>query len=415
MSGLGYMERLLAGVAVEWVPLGKALVRTTGTKITAAEMKGLHKEGAPLKIFAGGKTVAFVNFDDIPLKDINREPSIIVKSRGAIEFEYYDQPFSHKNEMWSYHSESDLLSTKFVYYYLKQNEAYFRGVGSKMQMPQISTPVTDDYLIPIPCPKDSQKSLAIQAEIVRILDAFTAFTAELIAELTAELTARKTQYSHYRNQLFSFNGADVEWKTLGEIGEFIRGKRFTKADYVDEGISAIHYGEIYTHYKTFASETHSKVKPALENSLRFAQKGDVIVTGVSETVEDVGKALAWLGDERVAFHDDSYAFRHKMNPKFIAYALQTDTFQDQKAQYVSTGKMKRLLVDGIKKVKLPIPFPNDPAKSLVEQARIVSILDKFDTITASLTEGLQREIVLRQKQYEFYRNLLLSFPKGDRA
>lgn len=257
--------------------------------------------------------------------------------------------------------------------------------------------------------------MAIQAEIVRILDAFTALTAEITAELTAELTARKTQYDHYRNQLLSLDGADVEWRTLGEIGEFIRGKRFTKADYVDEGISAIHYGEIYTHYGTFAIETLSKVRPALENALRFARKGDVIVTGVSETVEDVGKALAWLGDEQVAFHDDSYAFRHEMNPKFIAYALKTDAFQDQKAQYVSTGKMKRLLIDGIKKVKLPIPFPNDRAKSLAEQARIVSILDKFDTITTSLTEGLPREIALRQKQYDYYRNLLLSFPKGDKS
>ena len=57
-----------------------------------------------MKIFAGGKTVAYVDFSDIPLKDIKREPSIIVKSRGFIDFEYYEQPFSHKNEMWSYHS-----------------------------------------------------------------------------------------------------------------------------------------------------------------------------------------------------------------------------------------------------------------------------------------------------------------------
>lgn len=100
---MSFMEKLLDGVEVEWLPLGKVIVRTKGTKITAGQMKELHKDGAPLKIFAGGKTVAFVNFEDIPAKDINREPSIIVKSRGVIEFEYYDKPFSHKNEMWSYH------------------------------------------------------------------------------------------------------------------------------------------------------------------------------------------------------------------------------------------------------------------------------------------------------------------------
>ena len=131
---------LLEGVEVEWKPLGKVLFRTKGTKITAGQMKVLHKDCAPLKIFAGGKTFAFVDFEDIPEKDINNEPSIIVKSRGVIEFEYYDKPFSHKNEMWSYHCKNANINIKFVYYFLKMNELYFQNLGSKMQMPQIATP-----------------------------------------------------------------------------------------------------------------------------------------------------------------------------------------------------------------------------------------------------------------------------------
>ena len=106
MSRLSYMEKLFQSVNVEWKPLGEILVRTKGTNITAGQMKELHKDGASLKIFAGGKTIAFVDFKDIPKKDINTEPSIIVKSRGFIEFDYYDKPFSHKNEMWSYHSKN---------------------------------------------------------------------------------------------------------------------------------------------------------------------------------------------------------------------------------------------------------------------------------------------------------------------
>jgi type I restriction enzyme S subunit len=125
MSGLNFLERLLDGAAVEWKPLGNALVRTKGTKITASQMKKMHKEDASLKIFAGGKTVAFIDFEDIPAKDINREPSIIVKSRGVIEFEYYDKPFSHKNEMWSYHSKDKAINIKYVYHFLKLNEPYF--------------------------------------------------------------------------------------------------------------------------------------------------------------------------------------------------------------------------------------------------------------------------------------------------
>ncbi|CAJ1304133.1 TPA: restriction endonuclease subunit S [Escherichia coli] len=410
MSELSYLEKLLDGVKVEWKTLEKVLKRTKGTKITAGQMKALHKDNAPLKIFAGGKTVAFVDFKDIPEKDINREPSIIVKSRGIIEFEYYDKPFSHKNEMWSYHSNNDAISIKYIYYFLKINEGYFQKIGGKMQMPQIATPDTDKFEVPIPCPDNPEKSLAIQSEIVRILDKFTALTAEL----TAELNMRKKQYNYYRDQLLSFKDGEVEWKTLGEIGEFIRGKRFTKADYVEDGgISVIHYGEIYTRYGVYTTHSLSQVRADMAASLRYAKHGDVVITDVGETVEDVGKAVAWLGDDDIAIHDHCYAFRHSLNPKFISYYMQTDSFISEKAKYVARTKVNTLLINGFSKIMIPVPYPKDHEKSLKEQARIVEILDKFDTLTNSITEGLPREIELRQKQYEYYRDLLFSFPKPE--
>ncbi|MCS1641256.1 restriction endonuclease subunit S [Escherichia coli] len=406
MSELSYLEKLLDGVKVEWKTLEKVLKRTKGTKITAGQMKALHKDNAPLKIFAGGKTVAFVDFKDIPEKDINREPSIIVKSRGIIEFEYYDKPFSHKNEMWSYHSNNDAISIKYIYYFLKINEGYFQKIGGKMQMPQIATPDTDKFEVPIPCPDNPEKSLAIQSEIVRILDKFTA--------LTAELNMRKKQYNYYRDQLLSFKDGEVEWKTLGEIGEFIRGKRFTKADYVEDGgISVIHYGEIYTRYGVYTTHSLSQVRADMAASLRYAKHGDVVITDVGETVEDVGKAVAWLGDDDIAIHDHCYAFRHSLNPKFISYYMQTDSFISEKAKYVARTKVNTLLINGFSKIMIPVPYPKDHEKSLKEQARIVEILDKFDTLTNSITEGLPREIELRQKQYEYYRDLLFSFPKPE--
>lgn len=182
--------KMIEQAEVEWKPLGEILVRTKGTKITAGQMKELHKENAPIKIFAGGKTFALVDFDDIPQKDINNEPSIIVKSRGIIEFEFYDKPFSHKNEMWSYHSQNGNIEIKFVYYFLKQNEPHFQKIGSKMQMPQIATPDTDKFLIPIP-------PLELQKEIVKRLD--------ILTELEAELSLRKKQYQYYRDLLLTFD------------------------------------------------------------------------------------------------------------------------------------------------------------------------------------------------------------------
>jgi type I restriction enzyme S subunit len=172
MGKMNFLEKLLNGAEVEWKVLRQVLVRTKGTKITAGQMKELHKDGAPLKVFAGGKTIAFVNFEDIPAKNINKKPSIIVKSRGVIEFEYYEKPFSHKNEMWAYHSKDDGINIKYVYHFLKLNEPHFQHLGSRMQMPQIATPDTDKFQIPIPYPNNPEKSLVIQAEIVRILDTF---------------------------------------------------------------------------------------------------------------------------------------------------------------------------------------------------------------------------------------------------
>ncbi|HFC3981593.1 TPA: restriction endonuclease subunit S, partial [Neisseria gonorrhoeae] len=216
---------------VEWKPLGEVLVRTKGTKITAGQMKEMHKDNAPLKIFAGGKTFALVDFDDVPDKDIHREPSIIVKSRGIIEFEYYDKPFSHKNEMWSYHSVNKHIYIKYVYYFLKTQENYFRNIGSKMQMPQIATPDTDNYKIPIP-------SLETQQKIVKILDKFTELEATLEATLEAELALRKRQYRYYRDLLLDFDNQigggiadgyqcrlkNVVWKTLGEVAEYSKNR-----------------------------------------------------------------------------------------------------------------------------------------------------------------------------------------------
>ena len=104
-----------------------------------------------------------------------------------------------------------------------------------------------------------------------------------------------------------------------------------------------------------------------------------------------------------------------INPKYYWHFAQSSFFWDQANSLVSGGGQPQFNANVLQRVKLPIPFPNDPEKSLAEQARIVAILDRFDALTTSLSEGLPREIALRQKQYEYYRNLLLSFPKGDQA
>jgi type I restriction enzyme S subunit len=104
-----------------------------------------------------------------------------------------------------------------------------------------------------------------------------------------------------------------------------------------------------------------------------------------------------------------------MNPKFVSYCMQTQSFIAKKAKHVARTKVNTLLVKGFSKVEIPVPFPGDPEMSLAEQARIVAMLDKFAVLTNSISDVLPREIALRQKQYEHYRDQLLSFPKSEEA
>ena len=388
-----YIARLLQGAEVVWEPLGEVLKRTKGTKITAGQMKAIHKDKAPVKIFAGGKTVAFVNFEDIPEKDINQKPSIIVKSRGIIEFEYYDKPFSHKNEMWSYYSENENVNIKYVYYFLKQQEPYFQKLGSKMQMPQITLPDTEKFPIPLP-------PISVQQEIVRILDKFT----ELEAELEAELDCRKRQYEYYCNKLLTYEGNEVEWKTLGEVGEIRMCKRILKEQTSD-------YGEV-PFYKigTFGKDADAYISKELFNEYRakynYPNVGDILISAsgtIGRTVIFDGKE-AYFQDSNIVWIEND---QKKVLNKYLFYC-----YQIAKWNISEGGTIQRLYNDNLRKTLIPIPYPNNPEKSLEEQQRIVNILDKFNTLINSISEGLPKEIALRRKQYEYYREQLLSFPKG---
>ena len=385
------LDKLLKGQNVEWLPLGEALKRTKGTSITAGQMKELHKDNAPVKIFAGGKTFAMVNYEDIPSKDINNEPSIIVKSRGIIEFEYYDKPFSHKNEMWAYHSQNSNIAIKYVYYFLKTQEQHFQNIGSKMQMPQIATPDTDKFLIPIP-------PLDVQAEIVRILDAFTAVTAEL----TAELNMREKQYQYYRDKLLTFSDNEVEWKTLGNIALKISSGGTPKtgvAEYYDGNIpwlrtQEVNFGEIW--------ETDIKITElGLKNSsARMIPANCVIVAMYGATV---GK----VGINKIPMATNQACANIQVNEKLANYRYVFHVLKS-KYQYIKslgTGSQTNINAQIVKNLEIPIPTLN-------EQKRIANILDKFEALTHSITEGLPKEINLRQRQYEYYREQLLDFPRN---
>jgi type I restriction enzyme, S subunit len=291
------------------------------------------------------------------------------------------------------------LDPKYVVYFM-QSEA-FNGPKemfvARAKVKRLSTNGLARLRIPVP-------PLKVQHEIVRTLDHFTELRTELQTELGAELEARRLQYGYHRDRLFAFPGANgVQRVPLGELGEIFRGKRFTKADYVPEGgVACIHYGEIYTDYGTVATRAVSRVRADLGENLRFAHRGDVVLTDVGETVEDVGKAVAWLGDEDAAIHDHCYVIRSSVNPAYLSYYMQTAAFRADKDRYIARTKVKTLLPDGLKRIVVPVP-------SKEEQERIVSIISKFETLIGDLSSALPAEFNARRKQYDHYRDRLLTF------
>ena len=189
---------------------------------------------------------------------------------------------------------------------------------------------------------------------------------------------------------------------LGEVGYFVRGTGIQKSDFREKGVGCIHYGQVHTHYGTWADETKSFVDPEFAQKLRKAQKGDLVIATTSEDDDAVAKAVAWLGEEDVVVSTDAYIYRHSLNPKYVSYFFQTEQFHKQKRPYITGTKVRRISGENLAKINIPVPARE-------EQDRIVAILDKFDVLTNSIAEGLPREIELRRKQYEYYRDKLLSF------
>ncbi|HHF0440589.1 TPA: restriction endonuclease subunit S [Haemophilus influenzae] len=377
-----FLEKLLDGAEVEWKPLKDILIRTKGTKITAAEMKVLHKDNAPLKIFAGGKTFALVNFEDIPEKDINKNPSIIVKSRGIIEFEYYDKPFSHKNEMWSYYSNDKNINIKYIYYVLKNQEPYFQNLGSKMQMPQIATPDTDKYLVPIP-------PLSVQTEIVKILDALTALTSEL----TSELILRQKQYEYYREKLLNIDEMNKVIE-LGDVGPVRMCKRILKNQTASSG--DIPFYKIGTFGKKPDAYISNELFQEYKQKYSYPKKGDILISASGT----IGRTVIFDGEN--SYFQDSNIVWIDNDETLVLNKYLYHFYKIAKWGIAEGGTIQRLYNDNLKKVKISIP-------PLKEQHRIVSILDKFETLTNSITEGLPLAIEQSQKRYEYYRKLLLNF------
>lgn len=328
----------------------------------------------------------------------NEGNALTLAARGEYAgfINYFDSRFWAGGLCYPYRAknENEIL-TKFIYYWLKSKEnIIMHSLVAEGSIPALNKSDIDKFEVPLP-------ALPVQREIVRILDEFSL----LSAELAAELAARKQQYHYYCDELFT---PKEGWKEccLSDLGTLTRGKRFVKADAVENGIPCIHYGELYTHYGVKAYKVKSHIREDIPKKLRYAKKNDVIIVGAGENDLDIGVGVAWLGEEEVAVHDACYTFSHNQNPLYISYYLRTTDYHQQIKKYVASGKICAISAEGIGKSIIHIP-------SIEEQDKIANQLSFFDSLVNNISEGIPAEIETRQKQYEYYRDKLLSFKRID--
>ncbi|WMM26030.1 restriction endonuclease subunit S [Tissierella sp. MB52-C2] len=365
-----FMEKLLDGVEVEWKALGEVSNVLRGRRLTRNQLSDAEK----FPVFHGGlEPLGYYGQSNRPAHSvmvINVGASAGIVGYSAVDFWSSDGCFCIQH--------SDLLNNKFIYYFLIGQQHLLRSKVRVAGIPTLDAIVVEKLQIPIP-------PLKVQEEIVRILDAFT----KLTAELTAELTARKKQYEYYRDKLLTFEEGEVEWKALGGLAENLDSMRKPVTSGVREFGDIPYYG---------ASGIVDYVKD-------YIFEGDFLLIsedGANLLARNTPIAFSASGRIWVNNHAHVLKFKTYEERRFVEFYL---NYIDL-TPYISGAAQPKLNQKNLNSIMVPNPLP-------LQKKRIVSILDKFDALTSSITEGLPCEIELRQKQYEYYRNMLLSFPKKE--
>ena len=361
-----YIEKLLNGAEVKWMPLGEVAEIGTGSSNRQDEV-----ENGEFPFYVRSKNIlrsATYQFD---------ETAIVIPGEGGIGdiYHFVKGKYALHQRAYRVHLHNNKLLDKYVFHYMCacfKEYIISKSVGATAT--SIRKPMLEKFLIPIP-------PFHVQEEIVRILDKFTT--------LEAELDCRKRQYEYYRNQLLSFDMLkrggqklnNVEYKALSEVAEIRRGKRLVKSELSTSGNYAVYQNSMIP----LGYYSKSNVSEGTTFVISAGSAGEI---GYSPN-------RFWAADDVYYF-----VFNDGVCSKYVYYFLLIK--QQSIKRQVRRASVPRLSKTAFEKLKIPIP-------PLAEQQRIVSILDKFEALTTSISEGLPKEIELRRKQYEYYRNQLLSF------
>ena len=384
-----YIARLLQGAEVVWKPLGEVAELKRGTTIT----KKTSNEGI-YPVISGGQQPAYY------IDQFNRDgETITIAGSGAYAgfVMYWNEPI-FVGDAFSVKADEKQVLPRFIYHFLLSIQEKIHDLKSGGGVPHVYAKDVARFVIPLP-------PLSVQQEIVRILDKFT----QLEAELEAELDCRKRQYEYYRNKLLSYERNEVEWKTLGEVLLSIKTGLNPRQFFTLNTSDANHYYITIRELKDGKIIPSDKTDKINDEALKLCQKrsnlevGDILFSGtgtIGETAIIKEKPINWNIKEGVY----SLKPNHSMiTSGYVRHILSSQKIKDKIISKSAGGTVKSIPMKELQQVQIPLP-------PLEEQQRIASILDKFDTLVNSISEGLPKEIALRRKQYEYYREKLLSFP-----
>ncbi|MBJ9954874.1 MULTISPECIES: restriction endonuclease subunit S [unclassified Acinetobacter] len=393
---MNFLENLLDGVEVEWKAVSEIFHLKNGyTPSTSKKelwengsipwfrMDDIREKGQILDDSLQKISESAVKSGKLfPANSIIISTSATIGEHALITVPYLaNQRFTNLSLKDSYAKVFDM---KFIFYYCFLLADWCKKNTTMSSFASVDMDGFRKFKIAIPCPENPKKSLEIQAEIVRILDAFSAITAEL----TAELNIRKKQYNYYRDHLLNFEYGQVEWKVLGELAENLDSKRKPITSGLRDVGDIPYYGAsgIVDYVKNYIFDGDFLL--VSEDGANLLARNTPIAFSIS------GKT--WVNNHAHVLKFDTYAER-----RYVEYYLNSIDL----TPYISGAAQPKLNKKNLESIRIPNP-------SLNEKKRIVTILDKFDALINSTSEGLLGEIELRQQQYEYYRDLLLSFPKN---
>ncbi|MBS8085574.1 restriction endonuclease subunit S [Streptococcus suis] len=386
MTKIEEMIAELCPNGVEWKELGEICKIETGKlNANAAVENGIYP------FFTTAREISWINSFRW-----DAEALLIAGNANVGDVKYYSGKFEAYQRTYVLTNFTNSINVRYLFHYVKyQLKAHLERNTKKAAMSYIVLSTLKSFSIPIP-------PLKIQEEIVQILDKFTEYVTELTAELTAELTKRQKQYSFYRDKLLSFEDEvyQVEWKTLGEVG--LPTENIFWKSQGEQCFSYIDLSSVDRDSKKITETTEITKYTAPSRAQKIVKENDIIFGTTRPTLRRYAKIPLEFDNQICS--TGFYVFRasDEVLPDYIYHIFGSNAFNNFVEENQSGASYPAISNSLVEQYKLPVP-------SKKVQSRIVQVLDNFDAVCNDLNIGLPKEIEQRQKQYEYFREKLLTF------